>query len=450
MHTVQSGYSLTLEVDEDKLEALSNWLTDIGKDPANNSRIPFSKCKSTLYCSIVTVPVQQRTEKSKKLPAMLMFLSSISGPQKVHIQELVEHAGDGMREMLSFCKGVDAGKIASDKGLYNFLNRKKVSDTFYTGIQYMTYDDIDRENQLRDKLEAHIDQQQSSGNPAYTESSGNWATNLRNELVNYVASNQDTNWATKKWKKGFANAWVNNITLIRTFIFILCIGLITLAARHFEVPYLDELWHYFWKVAGIGVGLILLLLILNDFRNHYVIKGLKLEKFKEVNAHQTNPVINEVTLAGPLRVGWIRRIGFYLILKLAKLLKFALKIPTVVCARWIPMNSSQRLVFISNFSNTSEGYVRDFIDSKSRGRKINLIFGQGYGYPKTLLLVLKGAIDNPIPFVNDVYHNQHITQVWYSPFKNLTVDNIKINRQIRLGLAGNMTETEAREWLKLL
>jgi len=355
-----------------------------------------------------------------------------------------------MREMLSFCKGVDAGKIASDKGLYNFLNRKKVSDTFYTGIQYMTYDDIDRENQLRDKLEAHIDQQQSSGNPAYTESSGNWATNLRNELVNYVASNQDTNWATKKWKKGFANAWVNNITLIRTFIFILCIGLITLAARHFEVPYLDELWHYFWKVAGIGVGLILLLLILNDFRNHYVIKGLKLEKFKEVNAHQTNPVINEVTLAGPLRVGWIRRIGFYLILKLAKLLKFALKIPTVVCARWIPMNSSQRLVFISNFSNTSEGYVRDFIDSKSRGRKINLIFGQGYGYPKTLLLVLKGAIDNPIPFVNDVYHNQHITQVWYSPFKNLTVDNIKINRQIRLGLAGNMTETEAREWLKLL
>lgn len=449
MHTVQSGYSLTLEVRDGQLENLKNWLTEIGHDPAGNDKIPFGKSKTTLYCSIVTVD-EQDSATGKKLPAMMMFLSSICGPKKEHINELVSLAGDGMRELLAFCKDVDPQRLKTDQELFRFLKKKQVEDTFYTGIQYMTGEDIQRENQLRLTLEQYINEQQQKGNSKFLNATGNsWGSELRNEIVEFVKTKPEYSWALSPVKITFMDKWVNNITLWRTLIFIAVLGMVSWLGKHFEIPYLDGLWGHFWRGFGVIALLLIVILLINDAMKHFVAGRQPDNRVRDITATQLHPVINEITLAGPLRKGWIRRVAFFLILRIAKTLKFALTIPTVVCARWIPMNNSQRLVFISNFSNTSEGYVRDFIDSKSRGRKINLIFGQGYGYPLTRLIVLKGAIDNPIPFVNDVYRNQHDTQFWYSPYKDLTVDNININRNIRKGLSGNMSEDEAREWLGL-
>jgi len=460
MHTVQSGYSLTLEIRDGFEKKLDEWLLSIRDDPGGNDKIPFNRIRSALYCSIVTVSRQSKAPdqsvdapptppSEKELPAMMMFLSSISGPMKTHIDQLVQEAGAGMRELLGFCKGVDEVEIASDKGLKRYLLKKKATDTFYTGMQYLSYDDIEKENILRQRLEVFINEEQKKGNQAFLSAdNSNWASKARKEIIDFTSSQQDLEWATKPWKLSLSDYWQSNIALWRTLLFILGVGILTLIGAHFGVPYLEHLWSYFWKGIGIFVSVFLLLLILNDFKKHSVAGRLKDSRVKDINAHQLHPVINEITLAGPVKKGFIRRLAFFLILWLAKNLKFALKIPTVVTARWIPMNGSKRLVFISNFANTSEGYVRDFIDSKGRGRKINLIFGQGYGYPRTLFVVFKGAIDNPIPFVNDVYWFQHNTQFWYSPFKDLTIDNIRTNHEIRKGLAGNMSEKNARKWLK--
>ena len=125
-------------------------------------------------------------------------------------------------------------------------------------------------------------------------------------------------------------------------------------------------------------------------------------------------------------------------------------IPTVATARWLTIDGGRRLVFISNFSNLSEGYVRDFIDSTKRGSRINIIFGQGNGYPATKWVFGLGALDNPNGFMNLLYSMQVTTQFWYWPYKHLSTDTININRKIRLGLFAEQTEQETSDWLQLL
>ena len=111
MHSVQSGYSLTLEVHGSHLSSLENWLSEIGKDPENNPEIPFGKSVTTLYCSIVTVPEQKNASGSETLPAMLMFLTSISGPLNNHLEELVKIAAPGLRKLLGHCKDVEPNQF---------------------------------------------------------------------------------------------------------------------------------------------------------------------------------------------------------------------------------------------------------------------------------------------------------------------------------------------------
>ena len=200
MHTVQSGYSLTLEIRDGFEKKLDEWLLSIRDDPGGNDKIPFNRIRSALYCSIVTVSRQSKAPdqsvdapptppSEKELPAMMMFLSSISGPMKTHIDQLVQEAGAGMRELLGFCKGVDEVEIASDKGLKRYLLKKKATDTFYTGMQYLSYDDIEKENILRQRLEVFINEEQKKGNQAFLSAdNSNWASKARKEIIDFTSS----------------------------------------------------------------------------------------------------------------------------------------------------------------------------------------------------------------------------------------------------------------------
>jgi hypothetical protein len=61
-----------------------------------------------------------------------------------------------------------------------------------------------------------------------------------------------------------------------------------------------------------------------------------------------------------------------------------------------------------------------------------------------------GALTNPDAFLNDVHLYQQKTQLWYWPYMNLSVDNINVNRKIRLGLYQKFaTPKETADWLKL-
>jgi len=131
-------------------------------------------------------------------------------------------------------------------------------------------------------------------------------------------------------------------------------------------------------------------------------------------------------------------------------LRGGIDIPTVATARWIAADKGRRLIFISNYTNSAEPYVRDFIDVPEGAQRINLTFGFGRGYPKTEWVVNGGALTDPNGFIYVVTHNQHETGFWYGRYPDMSIDNIKINRRIREGLFAKLDEDEERAWLELL
>ena len=54
------------------------------------------------------------------------------------------------------------------------------------------------------------------------------------------------------------------------------------------------------------------------------------------------------------------------------------------------------------------------------------------------------------PAVSWTRNHQIVTQVWYSAYEDLTVDNINNNHKIRVGLFGDLNADEEKKWLNLL
>jgi hypothetical protein len=179
---------------------------------------------------------------------------------------------------------------------------------------------------------------------------------------------------------------------------------------------------------------------------------------RELAVTQNRPVINEFTIAGPIKEeGTLRplflRLSLWIVARLAEgvpWLRSGIDIPTVATARWIAADRGRRLIFISNYTNAAEPYVRDFIDVPDGAMRINLTFGFGRGYPKTEWVVEGGALTDPNGFIYVVTENQRPTAFWYGPYRDMSIDNIKINRKIREGLFANLDEAGAQAWLHLL
>lgn len=439
MHTVHAGFSVSVPIADGKENAVKKLLNDLNADPGGNSLLPFGKMPTTHFVTGVVLPAQDA--HGKTLPPTLMLLTSYTGPRKVHLDELVREGAAGLRALFSNCKGYPAAADSSDTALKAFLRKNRKPDTFYTGMQYITHRDIAQEEALRNAIEEFLDQhhQKLSALPGPT---------VRRQIQDFVKTRPEFKWTQTPWKRTFGDFWV----LYRALIYFLLITVVLLLSPIlwliFKGPVLGALAITCGVLVTVAV-LLILIFRLNEMRKHFLAGRQPDAKVKEILATQNHPVINEMTVAGPLKKGWIRTVFLFAALKVVVFLRGLAYIPTVATARWLLIDGGKRLVFISNFANLSEGYVRDFIDSRKRGSRINIIFGQGYGYPATRWILGDGAIDDPNGFMNVVYSMQQPTQFWYWPFKHLSVDNININRKIQLGLTGKQTNEETAEWLSL-
>jgi hypothetical protein len=438
MSSIHSGYSFAAAILPGKKEEARRLLTELNSTEGLNPRLPLAKCPSTLFTSGFIVDAQDY--HGKTLPASLLFLTTYTGPLRPHIRELIQHCGPGLRELFQCCTSSDS--IRSDGLLFRYMLRKNNPDTFYTGIQYITHGDIAREDELREFIEDFIDRQQTDSAFA----SLGWKE-VRQRIQEEVVRHPKFSWAKTKWKKKFSDWWVLNRALIFFIVLFFACGFIPTLLFH---------WNYIIGILVVLGAVIVTLVILvlcfriNEMRNHFVAPRQPDEYVRAIFEKQNHPVINTMTVGAPLKKGWIRPVFLFIVLRLANMLRGLLYIPTVASARWLAMDKGRRLVFSSNFGNLSESYVRDFIDSKKRARNINLIYGQGIGYPGTKWVRGNGAIADPEGFINDVHLMDHPVLLWYWPFQHLSVDNIINNRKIYLGLFADLNEQDSREWLKRL
>jgi len=120
-------------------------------------------------------------------------------------------------------------------------------------------------------------------------------------------------------------------------------------------------------------------------------------------------------------------------------------IPSIHFAHWSMIDKGRRLLFVSNFDGSWENYLDDFIDKASVG--LTGIWSNTAGFPKARWLVLDGAREGS-RFKAYARDSQTNTNVWYSAYKQLTVQTIDNNSAIREDLFTSLDDAATRNWLR--
>ena len=118
---------------------------------------------------------------------------------------------------------------------------------------------------------------------------------------------------------------------------------------------------------------------------------------------------------------------------------------TVHFAHWVFANNTSRLIFFSNFDQSWESYLDDFIEKAHVG--LTLAWGCGVGFPATRFLIQDGA-SHGRKFKAWARHSMTISRFWYSAYPDLTVDQVERNNRIATMLRKpELTEKEAAAWI---
>ncbi|WP_026608149.1 hypothetical protein [Methylocapsa acidiphila] len=118
---------------------------------------------------------------------------------------------------------------------------------------------------------------------------------------------------------------------------------------------------------------------------------------------------------------------------------------TIHFAHWAMVNNKSRLMFFSNFDQTWESYLDDFIEKAHVG--LTLAWSCGVGFPSARFLLFEGASQG-CQFKEWARHSMAVSHFWYSAYKDLTTEQIERNCRIALGLRHTtMTDEEAEQWI---
>ena len=119
---------------------------------------------------------------------------------------------------------------------------------------------------------------------------------------------------------------------------------------------------------------------------------------------------------------------------------------TIHFAHWAMVNNNSRLLFFSNFDQTWESYLDDFIEKAHIG--LTLAWGCGVGFPPARFLIFDGA-SRGRQFKDWARHSMAVSRFWYSAYRDLTAEQVERNYRLALGLRKpSLSDQEATLWIK--
>jgi hypothetical protein len=173
----------------------------------------------------------------------------------------------------------------------------------------------------------------------------------------------------------------------------------------------------------------------------------------EVMDGENRRALNLLVAVAPMKPGWFRRLTLRGAMWLTSqaLARSGIRgslggVSVVQYARWILLPGTDQLVFLSNYDGAWESYLEDFIDLVPYGP--TAIWTNCQGFPRTKWLFGQGAADGD-RFRRWVRRQQIPTAFWYAAYPDLTLERIRINAQIRLGIAAARNDADAQAWLAL-
>lgn len=458
MVPVKAGHYAALE---ELLDRVAN--PDDGYDFEVNCIIPFARIRTLHFARILlhqaspspgnplpTYPPPPAKGKVQvhgpPIPPKMLFATDFDGPLDEHVDELLAVAGDGLDQVFGHCEGWPGSDDRAAVHGY-FLRHRIESNTFYTGTMHRSVDQIHREEELHQAIEGYLDRE--AGKPGFPTE----PLRIREKIRDFVFSDEKLAWARQQ-PGPFPRLLFNPDYLKQV-----AIGVVValLAALTVVLYFVLGSWRAALMVTGgvMAVAAVLLVaayLFLRRLEKTDLVIILNKDIDDLVSVEDRivqNQMSSVIYIKEPL---WFRGLVLRAVLSF---INFSAKylsnqgtlagIPSIHFARWVIVDNGRRLVFFSNFDGSWENYLGDFIDKSHSG--LTGVWSNCVGFPRTKNLIQEGATDEQ-KFKAYSRDSQIPTQVWYSAYRWLSVDNINNNSRIRLGLYGDMTADQAALWVR--
>ena len=358
-----------------------------------------------------------------RVPQYLVFLGECDGPAEAQLAEFAVLAAKGLRHIFSHCEGFDAGR-----DLLAWLTAHDVPVAAgYVNRIGRTVQQIRQNSALQRALSSQVPRDGSAADDPQ---------GTRQALMAFVQEEQ----------------LAGRLPL-------------TLARAHAASGWqLRNLLHAI-AIPLIGLILLPLVIVLSPFVIVLLRRAEKTDPefcprpdraaVLEMQQLEDHDLTNSFTALGPVKPGWFRRWLTQLVLLL---IDYACRhvfgrghlarVQTIHFARWVFLDDKTRVLFASNYDGSHESYMDDFINKAAWG--LNLIFSNGFGWPRTDWLVTGGA-RHELRFKYYQRRHQLPTQVWYKAYPGLTLTDLDRNQRVREGLTRvPMNDAQALAWLRLL
>lgn len=437
----QRALTVISPVEGTKLQHLRILLSSIqDPDVERNALVPFSKIKTIHFARFVILE-----DEDGSFPCQLVFSTDYDGSEQGHIQELIQEAEAGLRQLYDCCIGFEG-----NLGAY-WLSHKIPLKAYYNGHRRLSVAQIKRENELRDSIAHFLDETLlHHSHEKITPSE------IKRKTIAYLAQQKQVEWVFKERRENKVQELLHRygrlaavLGIVLAVVVISAYG-VRVISDFFRVP---QYVIYIITFMTMAMGLLLLKRKLNRLESiEGSVMDIPVPKHVRDLMHAENfQVQNQLSHIVLVKPGYFRLRLLQVVLGAINLLSETVfnkgklgSIPSIHFARWVMTDQKRRLLFFSNFDGSWENYLGDFVDKAAVG--LTAVWSNTENFPKTKNLVQEGAKDEYV-FKEWARAHQVQTQVWYSAYKTLSVQNINNNAFIRAGLLREMNEEQAQQWL---
>ena len=368
-------------------------------------------------------------------PRGLTFLGDVDGDADDFLADVSTRAGAGLRAIFSCCDGFTA-----ETDLLEWMRAHRVSAAAeYVNWRGRTVRQVREEAALRDAVERHVNRLAADGErPA--------PRDIHARLRDLVKGDVNAGRLKLSADEPTPLGWtIANLLSLASLPAVILILLLTLVLVPRVVLFL---------VIAVAVLAVARLRMLEQ-TDPELCSRPPAESVAKLAVLEDHDVTNQFSAMGTLKPGPLRLLTTRLVLWLIdwtarhiyKRGRLA-RVRSIHFARWVFLDNRRRVIFLSNYDGSVESYMDDFINKVGFG--LNVVFGNGIGYPRVRWLLLDGCHDER-KFKDYLRRHQMPTQVWYKAYPGLTAVDVERNARLRRGLdASSLSERAAQEWVALL
>jgi hypothetical protein len=397
-------------------------------DP-RNSVVPFALFDRLHFARLVLLDDALQADlrvhgvEPTPLPTCLVFLGDCDGSADDVLADLAERARPGLARIFAHCEG-----FTDATGLLAWMRaRERPSAASFVNWVGRSVRQIREESALQRALAARVPRR-----PLAAPGEGE---RVRRELAAWVQGEVDAGRLALTPAAPTPLGW--QLAKLANLVGVPLIGILAL------------------PLLIVGAPLFVFLLRRREESDPELCPRPRAADLEALQELEDREITNQYTAIGAVKPGLFRR---WLLTVLLVLTSFACRqiftrgylarVQTIHFAHWFFFDDKTRVVFVSNYDGSHQGYMDDFINKVGWG--LNLLFSNGVGWPRTRWLVHGGSrIEQKFKY----YQRRHQvpTQVWYKAYPGLALVELNRNHRIREGLQqATMSDAQALAWLRLL